>query len=176
MTSSRLHDSRLAEWLQEHRAILAKVARSFAHGAADVAELQQEMAYQLWVSLPRYAGSAKPSTWVYRVCLNTALTWKRGEWRRGRRIDTDANLQSIAVDAASPADTAERREWLDKLYAALREMPAAERALVLLMLEGLSYREMAEVTGMSENHVGVALTRARRGLAERLKGVIDELE
>jgi DNA-directed RNA polymerase specialized sigma24 family protein len=44
------------------------------------------------------------------------------------------------------------------------------------MLFGLAYREMAEVTGLTENHVGVALTRARKRLAGLLKGVTDELE
>jgi len=55
-------------------------------------------------------------------------------------------------------------------------MPESERALVLLMLDGLAYREMADVTGLTENHVGVALTRARKHLAALLKGVTDELE
>lgn len=52
----------------------------------------------------------------------------------------------------------------------------ADRALVLLSLDGLAYREIAEITGLTENHVGVALTRARQRLAELLKGVTDELE
>ena len=55
-------------------------------------------------------------------------------------------------------------------------MPDFDRALVLLMLDGLAYREIAEVTGLTENHVGVALTRARKRLAALLKGVTDELE
>ena len=55
-------------------------------------------------------------------------------------------------------------------------MGGIDRSLVLLSLEGLAYREIAEITGMTENHVGVALTRARRRLAQLLKGVTDELE
>lgn len=51
-----------------------------------------------------------------------------------------------------------------------------DRALVLLSLDGLAYREIAEITGLTENHVGVALTRARKRLAELMKGVTDELE
>ncbi len=55
-------------------------------------------------------------------------------------------------------------------------MPDFERALVLLSLDELTYREIAEITGLTENHVGVALTRARKRLATLMKGVTDELE
>ena len=80
-----------------------KVARSFAQGETEVGDLRQEMMFQLWVSLPRYAGQAKPSTWIYRVCLNTALTWRRGVQRRKRRREPDADITRLAADAATPA-------------------------------------------------------------------------
>ncbi|HYP18058.1 MAG TPA: sigma-70 family RNA polymerase sigma factor [Opitutus sp.] len=157
-------------WLQEHRGILLKVARSYARGEAEVAELEQEMLFQLWLSLRGFAGQAKPSTWIYRVCLNTALTWRRGTARRERHFEAGVRLETLAGDERSPAESAEQREKLEQLYAAVQSLAETERALVVLMLDGLSYREIAEVTGLTENHVGVALTRARRRLAERLKG------
>jgi RNA polymerase sigma-70 factor (ECF subfamily) len=175
MTSLPESPSPLAGWLQEHRGIFMKVARSFARGDAEVAELQQEMLFQLWLSLRGFSGQAKPSTWIYRVCLNTALTWRRSTTRRERHFDEAASLEDLAAAGRSPAESAERKEWLEKLYAALRLLAETERALVVLMLDGLSYREIADVTGLTENHVGVALTRARRRLAEHLKGVTDEL-
>jgi len=128
------------------------------------------------VSLPRYAGQAKPSTWIYRVCLNTALTWRRGVQRRKRRREPDADITRLAADAATPAEAAGHQDLVEQLYAALQAMAPSDRALVLLMLDGLAYREIAEVTGLTENNVGVALTRARKRLAALLKGVTDELE
>ena len=175
MSCSPNNDSPVAAWLEEHRGIFVKVARAYARGETEVADLQQEMLYQLWLSLRGFAGEAKPSTWVYRVCLNTALTWRRGAMRRERRIEPEAKVDSIAAAGESPAESAEQREWLEKLYEALRALPETERALVLLMLDGLAYREIAAVTGLTENHVGVALTRARRRLTEKMKGVTDEL-
>jgi len=168
-------DSPVGAWLEAHRGIFVKVARAYARGETEIAELQQEMFYQLWLSLRGFAGQAKPSTWVYRVCLNTALTWRRGTVRRERRIEPHANLDAMAAAGHSPAESAEQREWLEKLYEALQTLGETERALVLLLLDGLAYREIAEVTGLTENHVGVALTRARRRLAEKMKGVTDEL-
>ena len=176
MSPSAAREALFSTWLGEHCGIFVKVARSFAHSEREVAELQQEILFQVWLSLPKYAGLAKPSTWIYRVCLNTALTWRRGARRREERIEPEADLTRLAAAAATPADAADRRELLAKLYAAIQVMPDHERVLVLLMLDGLAYREIAEVTGLTENHVGVALTRARKHLAVLLKGVTDELE
>jgi RNA polymerase sigma-70 factor (ECF subfamily) len=163
-------------WLEAHRGIIVKVTRSFAPTPADAADLQQELLLQLWISTSSFAGQAKPSTWIYRVCLNTALTWRRGAARRERRIEPGADIAHVIVDAASPADRVGERELLEKLYAAIHALRDFDRALVLLLLDGLAYREIAEITGLTENHVGVALTRARKRLAELLKGVTDELE
>jgi RNA polymerase sigma-70 factor, ECF subfamily len=170
------HERLFKEWLGEHRGILVKVARSFAGSAADSADLEQELMLQVWTSLPSYRRQAKPSTWLYRVCLNTALTWHRGTERRERLLEPMADHGSLAANGSSPAESAGDRELVDKLYAAIQGIPEFDRALVLLMLDGLAYREIAEVTGLTENHVGVALTRARKRLALKLKGVADELE
>ena len=176
MSSRADYQSLFKAWLEEHRGIVIKVTRSFAPTPADASDLQQELLLQLWISLSSYSGQAKPSTWIYRVCLNTALTWRRGTSRREKRIEPTADIAHIATDAASPADRASERELLEKLYAAIRALPGSERALVLLSLDGLAYREIADIIGITENHVGVALTRARKRLAELMKGVTDELE
>ena len=170
------HASLFQSWLEAHRGIVVKVTRSFASAPADAADLQQVLLLQLWLSLPKFAGQAKPSTWIYRVCLNTALTWRRGTARRENRIEPNADLSRIAADTTSPAERAGERELLEQLYAAIHSMPDSDRAMVLLLLEGLAYREIAEITGLTENHVGVALTRARKRLALSLKGITDELE
>jgi RNA polymerase sigma-70 factor (ECF subfamily) len=168
--------SRFKAWLEEHRGILVKVTRSFAPAPADAADLQQEMLLQLWTSLPSYAGQAKPSTWIYRVCLNTALTWRRGLARRESHLERHTDVEALAAGTGSPAQHAGDGEMLEQLYAAIHALPMFDRALVLLALDGLAYREIAEITGLTENHVGVSLTRARQRLAVLMKGVTDELE
>jgi len=176
MKPTAAHEALFETWRQEHRGIVVKVARSFAPADADAADLQQELWLQIWLSLPAFAGQAKPSTWIYRVCLNTALSWRRGNARRERHVDSGADVAQLPSGLASPADRLADREVLAELYAGIRALPDFDRALVLLSLDGLAYREMAEITGLTENHVGVALTRARQRLAELMKGVTDELE
>jgi RNA polymerase sigma-70 factor (ECF subfamily) len=176
MSRSLAQESLFQAWLQAHAGILAKVTRSFARTRADAADLRQEILLQLWISAPSFSGQAKESTWVYRVCLNTALSWSRNGNRRDRGIEPAVDPGALPSQEATPAVRAGDREMLEKLYEAIRAMEAFDRSLVLLSLEGLAYREIAEITGLTENHVGVALTRARKRLAELMKGVADELE
>jgi RNA polymerase sigma-70 factor, ECF subfamily len=176
MNSSPPLDSVFKSWLEEHRGILMKVVRSFAPTPNDGADLRQEILLQLWTSLSSYRGQAKPSTWIYRVSLNTALTWRRGTSRRDVRIEREADVSEIAANSASPAEHPGDQEMLEKLYGAIRALPEFDRALVLLALDETPYRDMADITGLTENHVGVALTRARKRLGQLMKGVADELE
>lgn len=169
-------ESLFKTWEKEHRGILMKVARSYARSAAEAADLGHELRLQLWNSTKSYAGAAKPSTWVYRVCLNTAIGWHRGVARHERKFEREADLGAIPANGISPAEAAADRELLERLYASIHRMPEIDRGLILMSLDGLAYREIAEVTGMTENNVGVGLTRARRRLAELMKGIVHELE
>lgn len=151
-------------WLDRHGPIVLKVARAYTRTAADCQDLAQDILLQLWQSSPRFRGEAGEATWVYRVALNTALGWHRKERRRRAR-------QQPLLDAEAPEggwDLAQR-EAVERLYAAIRRLPPPDVALVLLYLDDLSYRQMADVLGTSESNVGVRLTRARKALAELLK-------
>jgi RNA polymerase sigma factor (sigma-70 family) len=176
MSHSVDRESLFETWLKEHRGVIEKVTRTFTQAPSDAAELRQEMMLQLWLSIESYASQAKPSTWIYRVCLYTAMTWRRTTIRREAHIGPSLDLEQIGTEAPSPAEGAADRELLEKLYAGIRKMPGHERALILMTLDGLAYREIAQVTGLTENHIGVALGRARKRLAEIMKGLINELE
>ena len=156
-------------WLEQHTGLVFKVARTFAPSDADRDDLVQEILLQLWRSLPRFEGKAKESTWIYRVALNTALAWHRSENKR--RV---AQSPLTAVEELPGPDdpvAREREELVANLYAAIRCLPKVDAALVLLYLDDLSYREMAEVLGISESNVGVKLNRARKELTELMREV-----
>jgi RNA polymerase sigma-70 factor (ECF subfamily) len=156
-------------WLEQHSGLVFKVANGFAPTDADRADLVQEILLQLWRSLPRFEGKAKESTWIYRVALNTAMAWHRGE---NKRHAAHTPLPAIE-ELPEPDDPIqrEREELVANLYAAIRRLPRLDAALVMLYLDDLSYREMAEVLGISETNVGVKLNRARKTLGELMKEV-----
>jgi len=163
------HEALFRRWLTEHAGLMWKVVRAFTATPEDAQDLLQEILLQLWTSLPAFRGEARASTWIYRVSFNTALVWKRDEKRRRTKHEAFFNL-NLVPDASSPDD-----ELIEHLYAAIHQLPKLDASLALMQLDGLSYREMSEVLGISENHVGVKLNRIRKHLAELLKGATHEL-
>jgi len=161
-------------WLDEHGGIICRVARIYARSADDRQDLAQEILLQLWRSLPRYEGKASPCTWVYRVALNTALAWGRAERRRRQRQVRLLDVEETPAVETEPGERYRDRETLEQLYAAIHRLPKVDAAVLLLYLDDLGYREMAEVLGISENHVGVKLNRARKALAQLLKEVLHD--
>ena len=152
-------------WQDEHRGILLKVARSFAMSRGDQEDLLQEILIQLWRSMKGFDGLAKPSTWIYRVALNTAMGWQRGERRRRRRME-----KMVAMDAYWLEKKDTENERLALLYEAIHKLLPHERYLILLYLDNLQYSEIAEIIGISESNVGVRINRARKKLTALCNG------
>lgn len=162
-------------WLADHAGLMWKAVRAFTITPEDAEDLLQEIALQLWKSLPAFRGEAKESTWIYRVAFNTALVWKRDEKRRHSKHEKFFELHTAAeVSAGHPAPTRED-EMVEQLYVAIRQLPVLDASLALMHLDGVSYREMSEVLGITESNVGVRLNRVRKQLAEMLKGANNEL-
>lgn len=161
-------------WVRQHGGMILRVARAYTIADEDREDLVQEILLQLWCSLPRFQGRAKESTWIYRVALNTALGWRRAQARRNRRFTPLLAVEDIPAAEGEAGGPFGNEEVLARLYAAIRALPKVDAALVMLHLDGLSYREMAEVLGISEGNVGVKLTRARKALADLMKEVTHE--
>ena len=155
-------------WLVEHHGAVLKVARAYTLTAEDCQDLAQEILLQVWCSLPRFQGRASAATWFYRVALNTALGWHRKEHRRRARQQPILAVEDLPVAASDSSQEMVQREALQRLYAAIHQLPRTHAALVLLYLDDLSYRQMAEVLGVSESNVGVKLNRAKKALGELL--------
>jgi RNA polymerase sigma-70 factor (ECF subfamily) len=119
--------------------------------------------------LPQFQGRAAAATWCYRVALNTALAWRRQDHRRRAHQQSILEVQELSVDKPDEAQQLVERELVDRLYAAIRRLPRIDAALVLLYLDDFSYQAMAEVLGISENHVGVKLNRAKKALGEMMR-------
>ena len=159
-----------AAWLRDHAGLLHRVAGGFASGT-DREDLMQELLLAMWRAVPAFAGASKPSTFIYRVAHNAALTWRRGAATYARQVERFA---AEPTPASSEPQNSED-EALAAVYAAIRRPPPVDRSLILLQLDGVAYAEIAEIHGLSENHVGVRLTRIRRTLTELLQETTHEL-
>lgn len=148
----------------DHLGIVHKVCSVYAWTQADRDDLYQEIVLQLWRSYRSFEGRSKFSTWMYRVALNTAMTRVRRRELLEFRPDEELNR------FPAPAPDDERREQFEQLERAIRTLKPPERALVLMWLDDLSYREIGETLGLTEKNVSVKLTRIRKRLAAILGG------
>ena len=162
-------------WLDEHVGLMLKVVRGCAASSSDQDDLFQEVLLNVWSSIQAFRGEAKETTWIYRVAFNTALAWRRVE--RRRREGHEAFLKFDVSPQVHPShlDALPEQETVERLYAAIRQLPKVDASLALMHLDGLSYQEMSEVLGISENYIGVKLNRIRKQLADQLKGASNEL-
>jgi RNA polymerase sigma factor (sigma-70 family) len=149
--------------LTDFRPILGRVAAMYAPPGSDRDDLMQEISLALLSALPRYRGESSLRTYVLRVAHNCGVR------RIARRRTGGAPLDES--DHASPTPGPEReaqaRQEVERLAAAVRELPLGARQVLVLTLEGLSQREIADVLGVEENVVSVRLHRARSALRQR---------
>ena len=136
--------------LQQHRGIVLKVAGTYCRNRTDRDDLAQEIAAHLWRSFPSFDPQQTFSTWMYRVALNVAISFARSRGRREQRtVALDEGVHdAIDENAADP----EVDEQIALLYSFIDRLDALNRALLLLYLDERSYREIAEVLGITETN------------------------
>jgi len=168
------HKSLFMTWLGEHGASVTRVARAYTLTSEECQDLAQEILLQAWRSLPKFEGKASAATWFYRVALHTAMNWHRKDRPRRASQQPLLEVQTLATEGTESAEQIQQRETVEQLYQAIAQLPKTDAALVLLYLDELSYREMAEVLGISQSNVGVKLNRAKKALHELMNGGSNE--
>jgi RNA polymerase sigma-70 factor (ECF subfamily) len=159
---ARTQTDTFEHWLDAHQAILFKVANVYGASHADREDLFQEIAIQLWHSVAAFRGDCAVTTWIYRVALNTAMSWRQKEKKHSDGRD---QLKQFAGLLVARAQRDPRVAWLYRQISALDEV---NRSLALLLLDGFSYREMSEILGLSESNVGMKINRIKSALADKL--------
>jgi RNA polymerase sigma-70 factor (ECF subfamily) len=146
--------------VNENRGIIYKVIRLYVNQEEDTRDLYQEIVFQAWKSYPRFDGRSKFSTWLYRVGLNTVLTFKR----RPVVVIPHEDLASLDV-----AQTKTNTDESEALYVAIRQLPEVDRMIITLHLDGYENEEIADITGLTKNNTAVKLHRIKDFLIKQLK-------
>lgn len=158
--TERLFLSRVAE----HAGIIRKVAASYSRSTADRRDLEQDIVAQLWKSFPRYDESRPFPTWMYRVALNVAISIARSRrWRETEAAPLDDHVLETIGD-----DLSEREHGVRQLQMFIAELDELHRALMLLYLDEHSYREIADILGISETNVATKINRVKQRLRARM--------
>ena len=152
------------EWLQQHRALFFKVVRMYAFTDMDRDDLFQEIAIQVWHSIPTFRRESAASTWLYRIAFNTSINWLRRERKHRTVAGLPADVEHVLQPTGPPME--ERLAWLYEEIAKLHEV---DRSLALLLLEGMSYKEMSAILGITESNIGVKINRLKKYLIAQSK-------
>lgn len=158
-------EQRFLELIEGNRPRILKVCRVYAWNATDQDDLYQEIVFQIWRAMPGLKQNAQANTWLYRIAINTSISFVRKRTARGGPavlLDHEQLTQQIESRQASDDGGGEQ---LARLYEAIAKLDELEKALVTLFLEDFSYEEMAEVLGISASNVGVMLHRAKKKLS-----------
>ena len=153
------------EWLSDYKALFFKVIRAYAYHNEDQNDLFQEMCIQVWKSIPKFRGESAVSTWLYRIALNTAIKWSTKEKKHSDHQQIDGVAHVLKMHEESDD---ERTSWL---YAEIQKFNEVDRSLILLLLDGYSYKEIANVLGISESNVGVKIHRVKEHLVKNSKKI-----
>ena len=149
--------------INEHQGLIHKVCIMYENDQDVRNDLFQEIVLQLWKSFPSFRGESKITTWMYRIALNTAISGLRKQFRRVKTED----LRELHLNITDVSDV-NLEDDFQKLQCAIRQLPEIERAMIMMALEEISYEEIAETIGITQNNVRVRMNRIR----EKLKKIM----
>ena len=165
-----LDEEEFLRLIQDNKGILFKICHSYCRNKNDREDLAQEMIYQLWRSGHQFNADHKFSTWMYRIALNVAISFYRKERRAGLRLSLAGDLHLLELEDR-PDGSAEVEEKIDRLQQFIRELGELDKALMILYLEEKSYREIAEILGITETNVATKLSRIKGGLKQKFSQI-----
>ena len=150
--------------IRDHQGIIFKVTTMYCNNEQDQKDLYQDIVYQIWKSFDSFKENSKRSTWMYRVAMNTAIT----HYKKMKR-----SVGAVAMDKVVLAQIDSENEAMEEkislLYRHIHQLDLLDKGLMLLLLEGKKYDEIAEITGLSNSNVGTRISRIKRKLQEKIK-------
>lgn len=149
-------DKQFMDMIRQNEGVIYKVASFYVDREHPMGDLYQEIVLNLWKGFSSFRGESKHSTWIYRIAINTCVSF----YRRNRK---QVAFMDIAVDVP---EEVENNDQINELYRLINKLGKIERALVLLYLDDKSYKEIAEITGITVTNVATKLNRIKEKLRQ----------
>jgi RNA polymerase sigma factor (sigma-70 family) len=168
-TSGETATDRFDRIMREYEPALSRLAYGYEKVAGVREELAQEIALAIWQALPHFREECSERTFIYRIAHNRGLSHACRRQPAPQPLDELPQPFEPVDPRPQPEEAAMKTGLRDRLRAAIQRLPLVHREVVMLMLEDLSYAEIAEVLGITESNVAVRLNRARKALKEALE-------
>lgn len=154
--------------IKAHQKLIYKVCYSYCSNQDHRKDLQQEILLQLWRSFSKFDGRVKMSTWIYRIALNTAISF----YRKGQKHSHKAEALDESIISISNIEISEEKdENLALLFHFIEQLNEMDKALVLLYLDGNKYSEIGDVLGILESNVATKLSRIKKKLKSQFSNI-----
>jgi len=150
------------ELLENNKNRINRICSVYAKNREDQKDLVQDVLLNIWKALPGFEQRANINTWLYRITLNVCL---RSKYERAQK--NKVQLDSISIEAVADSPKSEKYE---QLYHCIGQLGETDKSIIILFLEDLPYKEIAEIVGISENHVAVKIKRIKGKLMKCLTG------
>jgi RNA polymerase sigma-70 factor, ECF subfamily len=147
--------------------IIHKICNIYFNNPDDRKDARQEILFHLWKSYPNFKGNSVFSTWMYKVALNTAITFAKKSNRNSVNVTLHEHFNSLSESN----EVQSTDEKMTSLYTAINTLSEIDKAITLLYLEDKSYDEIAAITGLTKSNVSVRLVRIKNNLKEKLKNI-----
>ncbi len=155
----------------QHKGAIARVVQSYEAIPALQEELQQDIAFAVWRSLPRFNHQSSLKTYILSIAHNRSISHVAKYVREGKSTSSD---DVVLTSTHCPANELENLRQENRLMRGMHQLPVAQRQIVGLALEGLSYEEISEILGITVNNVGVRLNRAKKALKESVERLSEQ--
>lgn len=155
--------------LEQYKDRIFRICGVYAVDLGDQEDLFQEVVINLWQSWDSFQGQSHIYTWIYRITLNVCM---RRHYQQKRRTEKQVQLSGISFIQPASEDVhaqVEKQEQFDQLYQCIARLKETDKSIILLFLEELPYKEIANIIGISENHVAVKVKRIKNHLYQCLK-------
>jgi len=143
--------------IRTYERVIYKVCYLYTTPSSPLNDLYQEVIINLWRSFPKFRHDCKESTWIYRIALNTCISFIRKE----KKIP---EIVSLILDDDRMEEADETQIMLKKLYRMISHLGQLEKSIIFLYLEEKSYEEIAETTGLTISNVATKLSRIKEKL------------
>jgi len=155
------------EVLDHHKNQIFRICWGFAAQQSDAEDLLQEVLINIWRGIGKFEGKSSLNTWVYKVAVNTCLMFQRNAKRKIKLQFQDSETQ-YEIAETSIENSIINNERIHKLMEAIKTLNKTDKTIALLLLEEMSYGEIAKIIGTTENNIGVKVHRIKEKLKNKL--------
>lgn len=166
-------EERFKNLITENGDRITRICRYYNPNTEDQKDMYQEILVNIWNSLDRFRGESSISTWIYRIAVNTSLSFTGKAFRYMKLQIHDDQYLNVLLDEDDMEMALKRETEMEQLQTHLNLLSVIDKALISLLLEGLSMREIADVIGLTEPNVKVKIHRIKEALKNQLHGKLN---